>query len=177
MDQKTAKKLIDDRRAEGKTDQQVYNELSQHYDNKKNLALLITGTASVQARDEYKLYNNVLIALLGVTLLFRLIGIFSLVSEGGILGLVVSLVGILLPALFIYGFINYMGPMYKLCGFLTVLGIVQLVARGNFDVLVMVDLVILVTMAFLSFYLGSRMFPKFNPGKLRKDENGGYLLN
>ena len=177
MDQKTAKKIIDDRRSEGKTDQQIYAELSDHYDNKKNLALLITGTATVQNRAKYKLYNNILIGLLGLTLLFRLTGAFSLVAGGEILGFVISLVGILLPALFIYGFIHYMGAMYRLCGILTVLAIVQLLARANFDGLVMIDLIILVSMAFLSFYLGSKMFPNFSPGKLRKDENGAYLLS
>ena len=177
MDQKTAKKIIDDSRAAGKNDQQIYNELSGHYENKKNLALLITGTAPVKTRNQYKLYNNVLIGLLAVTFVFRLIGAFSLVGEGEVLGFVVSLVGIFLPALFIYGFINYMGPMYRLCGILTVLGIVQVAARWNNDLLIVIDLIILVSMAVLSFYLGSKMFPNFNPGKLRKDENGGYLLN
>ena len=177
MDQKTAKRIIDDKRAEGKNDQQIYAELSGHYENKKNLALLITGTATVQTRQQYKLYNNILIGLLAIILLFRLIGGFSLVAGGEMLGFVVSLVGILLPALFIYGFINYMAPMYKFCGFLTVLGIVQLLARGNFDGLVMIDLIILVSIATLSFYLGGKMFPNFSPTKLRKDESGGYLLN
>lgn len=177
MDQKTAKKIIDERRSEGKNDQQIYDELSAHYDNKKTLALLITGTALPETRRQYKLYNNVLIALLAITLLFRLIGIFSLLTGGDILGVVVSMVGILLPSLFIYGFINYMGAMYRFCGFLTLLGIVQLIARWDNSVIVVIDLVILLSMAVLSFYLGSKMFPKFNPGKLTKDKNGAYLLN
>ncbi|MET0466444.1 MAG: hypothetical protein ABW007_25020 [Chitinophagaceae bacterium] len=177
MDQKTAKKIIDDRRSEGKNDQQIYDELSGHFDNKKNLALLITGTASVQTRRQYKLYNNVLIGLLAITLLFRLMGAFSLVAEGEILGFIVSLIGIALPALFIYGFIHYMGAMYKFCGFLTLLGIVQMVARWDNSILMIIGLLILIPIAILSFYLSSKMFPKFSPGKLRKDENGAYLLN
>lgn len=177
MDQKAAKKIIDDRRLAGKNDQQIYDELSGQFEHKKNLALLITGTAAPQNREKYKLYNNILIGLLGLTVLFRLMAIGSLMSENGILGLVLSLVGIALPALFIYGFINYMGAMYKFCGFMTILAIVQLLARGNFEILVLIDLVILVAMAGLSFYLGSKMFPNFNPGKLKKDENGGYVLN
>lgn len=177
MDPKTAKKIIDDRRSAGKNDQQIYDELSAHYDNKKNLALLITGTASVETRSKYKLFNNILIGLLAITLLFRLIGAFSLVSESGLLGFIISLVGVLLPALLIYGFINYMGAMYKLCGFLTLLGIVQLIARWDASMLVILSLIILIPMAFLSFYLSSKMFPKFNPNKLRKDKNGAYLLN
>jgi hypothetical protein len=177
MDPKSAKKIIDNRRSEGKTDQQIYDELSGHYDNKKNLVLLITGTASVQTRTKYKLYNNILIGLLGITLLFRLIGAFSLVAEADILGFVISLVGILLPVLFIYGFINYMGAMYKLCGVLTVLGIVQLIAKWDNSMLLILSLMILIPMAVLSFYLSSKMFPNFNPNKLRKDENGAYLLS
>lgn len=177
MDPKTAKKIIDDRRSEGKNDQQIYDELSAHYDNKKNLALLITGTAPVQTRKQYKLYNNVLIGLLAMTLLLRLIGAFSMVAEAGILGFIVSLVGILLPALFIYGFINYMGAMYKFCGFLTVLGTVQVLVRWDNSMLMILSLLILIPMAVLSFYLSSKMFPNFNPNKLRKDENGAYLLH
>ncbi|PZR25429.1 MAG: hypothetical protein DI535_18325 [Citrobacter freundii] len=177
MDQKTAKKIIDDRRSSGKNDQQIYDELSAHYDNKKNLALLITGTAPVQIRKQYKPYNNALIGLLAMILLFRLIGIFSLVAEGEVLGLLISLIGILLPVLFIYGFIHYMGAMYKLCGFLTVLGIVQLIASWDNVVFGIIGLIILIPMAFLSFYLSSKMFPNFSPNKLRKDKDGGYLLN
>jgi hypothetical protein len=43
--------------------------------------------------------------------------------------------------------------------------------------LIIISLMILIPMAVLSFYLSSKMFPKFNPGKLRKDEKGAYLLN
>lgn len=183
MNQKIAKKTIDQRREEGKSDQQIYNELSEHYPNKKNLALLITGTATGQDKVRYRLYNNILIGLLTITLLLRLWSSFLLVRAGEFPGFLI-LIAAIMPALFIYGISQYLAPMYKLCGILSVLGIITILATlgsgaltGEGSLNKLVDLVLVVPIAILSFYLAGKMFPKFNPGKLQSDGKDGFILS
>ncbi len=183
MNQKIAKKTIEEGRGAGKSDQQIYNELSEHYPNKKNLALLITGTATSQDKARYRLYNNILIGLLTITLLLRLLSSFLLIQTGAFPGFLM-IVAAIMPALFIYGISQYLAPVYKLCGILSVLGIVTTLATwgtgaltGDGSVNKLIDLVLVVPIALLSFYLAGKMFPKFNPGKLQSDGKDGFILS
>jgi hypothetical protein len=64
LDRKAAQKFIVDSRDNGKSDQDIYNELSQQYLDKKSVALLITGTVTTENKNKYKLYNNILLGLL-----------------------------------------------------------------------------------------------------------------
>ncbi len=182
MNQKMAKETIEQRRGEGKSDQQIYNELAEHYANKKNLALLITGTATSEDKNRFRLYNNLLIGLLTITLLLRLLSSFQLVQAGEFPGFLI-IVAAIMPALFIYGISQHLAPMYKLCGILSVLGIITILATWGTGALTgegslnkLVDLVLVVPIAILSFYLAGKMFPKFNPGKLQSDGKDGYIL-
>lgn len=177
MDQKTTKKLVEKGRAEGKSDQEIYNELSEYYPSKKNLALLITGTPTQEDRDKYKMLNNVLIALLAVTILFRLIAAFYLVSAGEWATVFFMFLGMLLTGLIIYGVFNYIGGFYKAFGFLSLLGVVRALAGFSGSIVELIDLALLIPIPILCFYLGAKLFPKFKPNKLKKDVAGAYILN
>ncbi|MFT3704362.1 MAG: hypothetical protein QM802_18480 [Agriterribacter sp.] len=177
MDQKTAKKLVEKGRAEGKSDQEIYNELSTDYASKKNLALLITGTATTADRQKYKMLNNVLIALLGVTLAFRLIAAFYLISSGEWATVFFLFLGMVLTGLVIYAVFNYMGAFYKPFGFLSALSVVKTLIGSSGSMLELIDLALLIPIPILCFYLGAKLFPNFKPNKLKKDVAGAYILN
>lgn len=177
MDQKTAKKLVEKGRTEGKSDQEIYNELSAHYPSKKNLAILITGTATEQDKHTYKMLNNVLIVLLAITIVSRLIGSFYLISAGEWLTVFFMFLGILLTGLVMYAVLNYMGAFYKPFGFLSALSVVKALTGFSGSLLEFIDLAILIPIPILCFYLGANLFPKFKPNKLKKDLEGAYILN
>jgi hypothetical protein len=176
MDTKTAKKIIVQDKDNGKRDQEIYNELSPDFPNKKNLALLITGTAASDDRNRYKLYNNILIGLLVLVVLLRLLGSFYLLKEGNLSDFAFSLIGLLFPALFIYGIAQYNAPFYRFCGFMVIVGSISAIARENSMVAILFDVVLIVAIAGLCFFLGNKMFPNYKPGKLKQDSNGNYLL-
>lgn len=176
MDLKTAKKIIAKGKEDGKMDQAIYNDLSPHYSDKKNLALLITGTATKEDRLKYKGYNYLLLGLLSAVALLRIMDSLYLVSAGEFSGFLVSLVGWLLPALFIYGIAQYSGPVYRFCGIMAVLGLLPAIARQNDFTGILLNVVPLAAIAGLCFYLDRKMFPHFRPGKMKKDNNGNYVL-
>lgn len=176
MDAKTAKKIIVEDKDRGKRDQDIYNALSPDFSNKKTLVLLITGTAASGERNRYKLYNNILIGLLGLVALLRLLGSFYLLKEGELGDFGLSLIGLLLPALFIWGIAQYNAPFYRFCGFMVIVGSISAIARENSAAAILFDIVLIAAIAGLCFFLGNKMFPNYKPGKLKKDSNGNYLL-
>jgi hypothetical protein len=76
---KTVRKLILEGRNCGKTDQEIYHELSQEYYDKKSLVFLITGTVTVEKKNKYKMYNNFLIGLVALFFFFFFLSIFNMV--------------------------------------------------------------------------------------------------
>ena len=168
--------MIVEDKDKGKKDQEIYNELSPGFPNKKTLALLITGAATSGDRNRYKIYNNVLIGLLVLVVLLRLLGSFYLLKAGDLGDFAFSLIGFLFPALFIYGIAQYNAPFYRFCGFMVIVGSVSAIARENSAGAILFDIVLIIAIAGLCFFLGNKMFPNYKPGKLRKDSNGNYLL-
>ena len=186
MDLKTTKGIISERRKNGANDQQIYDQLSAQYPNRKNLALLITGTVTDESKTKYKSLNNILLYLLLALVLIRIVSSFSLLLAGEFTTFLISLIGLLLPAIFVYGVYNCMAAVYRLCGILSILGVVQILAsiltqsiegaEGNHSLTAFLSVALLGAIATLSFYLSSKMFPNFKPGKLKKDSKGEYIL-
>src|SRR5690606_34496427 len=130
LDRKAAHKSILEGREHGKTDQEIYNELSLKYYDKKSLALLITGTATTENKQKYRVYNNILLGLLGLAILLRLLLVFSLTIQTG-KGWTLLLVFIvpLFAAYFAYEIARYKGPIYRFCGMMTIIGFLQTIGK------------------------------------------------
>ena len=83
LDRKTAQIFIIESREKGKTDQEIYFDLTQKYYDTKAVALLITGTVSIANKNKYKVYNNILVGLLGLSIVFKLLTILNLTVQTG----------------------------------------------------------------------------------------------
>jgi hypothetical protein len=83
IDVKATRQFITENRAQGKTDQEIYNELSQEYYDKKNIALLITGTPTEEKKQQYGIYNKILLGLLGLSVMFKFLYVMSLITSTG----------------------------------------------------------------------------------------------
>ncbi|MCI1265054.1 MAG: hypothetical protein LKG19_00670 [Saprospiraceae bacterium] len=178
LDRKAAQKFIVDSRDNGKSDQDIYNELSQQYLDKKSVALLITGTVTTENKNKYKLYNNILLGLLGLSILFKLLTVFSLtIRTGQLWTLLLVLVVPLFAGYFMYEIARYNGPIYRFCGILTVVGFLQAIGKAENGTDILINVILAGAVAGLSFYLDSKMFPDYSPKNLKKDSNGEYILS
>jgi len=177
LDRKAAKQFILDNRAISKTDQEIYNELSQQYYDKKAIALLVTSTVTMENKKKYKIYNNGLIGLIGITVLFK---IFIIVN----LALVVNQVWYLLLAFlvpifniyFLYEIAKYNGSIYRILGIWVIGFSLQSINKVEGTNLI-VNLILCILIAGLAFYLDRNMFPNYSPNNFKKDSNGEYILS
>ncbi|WP_276974125.1 hypothetical protein [Flavobacterium filum] len=178
LDRKAAQTFIVDSRDNGKTDQEIYNELSELYYDKKSVALLITWTVTTENKKKYKVYNNILLGLLGLSILFKLLTVFSLtIQTGQIWTLLLVLIVPLLAGYFMYEIARYNGPIYRFCGMLTIAGFLQTIGKAENGTDITINLIFAGAVAGLSFYLDSKMFPNYSPKNLKKDSNGEYILS
>ncbi len=170
--------MIVDERANGKTDQEIYNELSQLYYDKKALTLLITGTVTAENKGKYKFYNNILLGLLGLVILSRVFLVFSLTAQTGQLwALLLVFIVPLLTFYVAYEISQYNAPIYRFCGLMSLVGLMQMMAKSESGAELLLNVVFTCLIASLSFYLDHKMFPHYSPGNLKKDSNGEYILS
>jgi len=178
LDRKNAHKFIVESRENGKTNQEIYNELSQQYFDRKSVALMITGTVTTENKNRYKVYNNILLGLLAVSIIFKLLIVFNLTIQTGepwmyLLILIVPL----FSGYFMYEIARYNGPIYRMCGLLTIAGFLQTIGKSDNSTDVLISIVFAGSVAGLSFYLDSKMFPDYSPKNLVKDTDGEYVLD
>lgn len=177
LNRKVSVQYIVESRDNGKTDQEIYNELSKEYYDKKSLVLLITGTVTSENKQKYKIYNNILLGLLGVAILSRILFVLGLTIETGQLWtLFLVFIVPIFAAYFAYEIARYNAPIYRFCGIMAILGFLQTLSKSENGNEILFNFVFAVAIAGLSFYLDGKMFPKFSPNDLKKDSNGEYIL-
>ncbi len=178
LNRKVARKIISDSREMGKSDQEIYNELSQEYHDKKSVALLITGTVTRENKEKYKSLNSVLVGLLLFAVLLRILLVFRLTAEAGQLWQVILIFFVpLFAAYFAYEIATYHGPAYRFCGIITIVGFMRSIGKTADATDIIINLVFAGAIAGLAFYLDNKMFPDYSPKSLEKDEDGEYILN
>jgi len=178
LDRKAAQKFIIDNRDNGKSDQDIYNELSQQYFDKKSVTLLITATVTTENKNKYIIYNNVLLGLLGLVILLRILLVFSLtIQTGQLWTLLLVFIVPLFAAYFAYEIARYNASIYRFCGIMTIVGFMQTIGKSEGGTDILINLVFAGAIAGLSFYLDSKMFPDYSPKNLKKDGNGEYILS
>jgi hypothetical protein len=177
LERKAAQKYIIESRDNGKSDQEIYNNLSEHYYEKKSIATLILETVTSENKKKYKTYNNVLMGLLLLTILFRLYMVFSLTIQSGELWILLFALFVpILAGYFIYEISNYQKHIYRICGIMTALSFWQNMRKLDNTADVLTNVIFTFAIFALSFYLDNKMFPNFNAKNLKKDSNGEYIL-
>ena len=121
------KMIINSSRTKGMSDQEIYNELRYRYryDEKRKIYCLITGTAAEESKNKYRILNNTLIVILGISFLLRLLLALSLYLSdeiNGIFSLILGLLLICLPLSLMIEVIKYNGCIYKALGLVFVSG-------------------------------------------------------
>jgi len=178
LDRKKAQKFIVEQRANGKSDQEIYDELTQQYYDKKEVALFIAGTATEENKRKYKIYNNTLLIFLLAAILLRILSVFGMTLQTGQLWtlLFVFIVPVF-AALFAHGVAMYQAPIYRFCGIMTILGFLKAMSSLESGIDIFINFIFTVAIAGLAFYLDSKLFPNYRPRSLKTDSNGEYILD
>ena len=178
LNKKAAAQFIIDSRENGRADQAIYTELALQYYDKKAIALLITSIATKADKAKYKVYNYILLGLLVLTALLKVLAVQVIsLQEGQLWALLLVFIVPILNVYFIYEVSRYNAPVYRLCGIMFIVGITQSFSSNQNPVDILVSVVLCGTIAGLSFYIDSVLFPNYSPRNLKKDSNGDYILS
>jgi hypothetical protein len=177
LDRKAAKQFIIDNRAMNKTDQEIYNELSQQYYDKKAIALLITSTVTIENKRKYQVYNSILIGFIGITVLFKILAIVGLVlAANKVWYLLFAFLVPIFNVYFLYEVARYTGSVYRMLAIWVGLAFLQSIGKlEGTDLMINLGLCILI--AGLALYLDKNMFPNYSPNNLKKDSKGEYIVS
>lgn len=173
---KELREIIEESRKSGKSDQQIYYELTRLGYDKKQMALLITGTPTAGNKARFKTLNTILLVLLGIAVAFKLLAVVGITLETGQpLALLLIFLVPLLNLYFMYQVAHYRAPAYRLLVILAVASAFSGITKGE-PMDIITSLVLGAAIAFLAFYLDKHLFPNFRPRKMPQDANGEYLL-
>lgn len=163
--------FINENRANGKTDQEIYNELTLQYSPKEDILKLIFQTVKQEVADKYKLYINILIATIIISGLIFFINPIAYTNSG---------IFCLFYLFFAYtiakrkknGFISvFILESFMICIPFMMMGLGDEIGLFSF----LIYFVIKAVNIGLSFYLYKKLFP-VNIKKLKLDNNGEYVL-
>lgn len=174
---KEIQRRIENQLHQGKSRQEILEDLSKEYFDPSTLARFVATTADQATKVRYKALNTILLGLLGITILGKLTLGASLMSQSG--GTAFPLV-MLLPLINIWLAVEvskYRGYIYKILGLITIASLLQTIDKyGGEGVWLLADLGIGIAIAGLAFYLGNKMFPNYGLFGPKKDKNGDFLL-
>lgn len=186
FDKKELAQIIDNERENGKSNQEIYNELKDKYFLKKNLALCILTQARVELKEKYKFQQNLLLGILGFLLLnkaFVIIELFLLLAKESNFNFVHFLLLIpfflLASIVQIYslsGISNYEYHTYRFLAMICIADFFQHMHQYKEALSMAIAFVLTILIAYLCFSLYKNLFPKIDFRNLKKDENGDYIL-
>jgi len=157
---------------------EIFDKLNEDYFDKSTILNLVASAIDSKTKSKYKGLNNTLLGLLVFTILLKVLFGIILVTQLSIYALPAILILPLVNVYFAFEVSRYTGYIYRILGLLTIAGMMQTVSRHEGDIiLLLIDLGIGATIAGLSFYLGSKMFPNFGFFGVKKDEEGNPILD
>ena len=177
MTNKEIRKHATERIEEGKSRQEVFEELSETVKMAKDdLAKIIRFIPSLELRKKHKVAHVTLLILLGISVLFKMFAGIPLVIKNGINWLPIIFILPIINIILLYLIGNYRGENYKFVGIMGILGLtrsLQSLTEIASNPLIIVDFAFILLTIGLGFYLNSVMVPEFKTVKQKyTDENG-----
>lgn len=148
---------------EGKSKQEAFDSLLPAAGHTADeLADIIRFVPSPRAREKYLPAHIILIIALVITVLLKALAAVEMFIENS--GVFTLLLIILLPALnvwFCYRLISWQGSTYRVVGTLALLSLLRVLAEciRNPDILLLPELILVLAVSILSFFLGRHMVP------------------
>jgi hypothetical protein len=178
VDKRVIQNFVVEKREIGKTDQEIYTELTKRYNDKKSIAIIITGTPTKSDKAKYKIYNYILIYTLAISVILRLLGFVSVaLNEHNTYSLFLLILIPLIPFYFIREIYRYNAGIYPVCGLLYIATSINAITEPKSGIDAIINLVFVLIIGGLTFFLYKKLFPKYSPRKLKKNTSGDYILN
>ena len=168
---KKAKEIIISRRDEGKSDQEIYDELCDQYYDKSGIVWLISSIVTKEKRLQYKTHNNVLIGMLVFGLVLKFL---SFPWPFNPILFFALLIGILINVYFIYSINKFEISSYLLVAWFTALSASGVLKQQN-PMDIVFSLLFAISVWGLSFYLWKRLQSKIR--NIQKTTNGDYIFD
>lgn len=168
--------FIQTERAAGKSDQEIYRELTAEYFDKKTIALLITGTAKEEAKRKYAGWNITLMVLLALGIVSKIYVLIQLTrTHHPMADTLTFYAACFAYAYLIYAVSKYQAVVYQVCILIPLLSFSESVDKFN-GVALLVESLISITLIFVAWYTKISLFPNYSINKMKKDENGDFIM-
>lgn len=161
--------------AAGRSKQSIFEELSQKYFDSKRLATYIASVPNPELRERYKTANSILFVLLVIAAVGKIFLLASLLS-------VVSVYTVVFAVPLSFVTLWLAAEVRKMRGYIyRILVLLPLVEIGrSIEALVeqpwwgVGHIVLLLSIAGLSWFLSRRLFPTMGWGRVQQDASGNY---
>jgi hypothetical protein len=160
MNTKEIEKYTETEIQNGKTHQEIFNKIVSTSDfNIHEVADIVRKIPTLEKRRKYKLFNNVLAGLLGLSIISRIItGLGELIQGKNDVSLIVMLFPIITILLF-WGIYTYKRNLHLVTGLFMTFGTLMTASRlfNNFDILSLVDILVTLFGSCIALYLNSKL--------------------
>jgi len=179
MTKKELKKAIKQSILSGKTKQETFENFKEESQlSYEEIAKIVDLYPTLQAREKYKPLNIILIALLSLTILFKiLVGVLFIIVNG-ITWLPVLFIFPIINILFLIAIATYSHDSHKWLAIFTILALFREIPNmlgEAFGPLTLIDLAIYAGLIGLGFYLNSKFYPNYLTVKERYTDNQGEM--
>lgn len=175
LNAKEAIAFIKQERHAGKTDQEIYDLLSAQYDNKKAIVNLITGLATDEVVNKYRVHNYLFLGLLIIAVILELIEAANSPNSFGGFQILLGFALFMVVILVISGIYQGLGVYYRICGWMLIGHIAGSISFTPEPFNIAQNIVAAIA-AGMAFYLSNSMFHKLNTRR-KPDANGDYILD
>ena len=177
INRKEVTKTIETRLQENIPRKEILEELSEQYFDKNTISTLIASTPDNQIKEKFKTLNNILLGLLILTIVFKIFVGITLLSS---ISLYLIPIAFLIPFIsiwFAFEVSKFNGYIYKSLELLAIASIFKALGNlGESGTFGLINIVIVVVIAGLSFYLGNKIFPNYGLFGPKKDSDGNIIL-
>ena len=175
----TAIVWIEKRRELGKSNQDIYLELTQVYKGKEEIAKLVAHTLTTEQKNQFRTLNNILFIILSLSGIFK-IG-FGIALATNSLDYLFATVSSIINFGFAYGVYKYSISSYMLFVKIIVVSWIRfvLMAQNPENInptIVTIDIVFSVVVVFMLFYISTES-SSLQQHEFIKDENGEYIID
>jgi hypothetical protein len=164
----------------GRTHQEVYDEIKTTRPAfNKTIAQHLGDIPSMAVRSKWQIWLNVYIALTGVMVLLRILGVFVLLEQkvAPMIILVAILLSLVLPAVGIFGALKYKLELLKSTSFIYVIFTVRSLSQVEMDVSSIIVLSLVASIVLLGLLIPYKMKTLFKTTIVKKEIDGKVLTD
>ena len=173
LEKKELKRIISEERGGGKDDQEIYNILIKKHIDKDEIALLLSERLKKEARNKIRIWNTILLILIGLTIVLKVIATINLsINSGNLWPFLFVLITPILNIVFFLIVLKYRIQMYKFIAVFTMLSFVNSIGKMGEGPDLFLTIFFSVSIMVLSFAL----YFNNKPDELNKDENGNHIF-